>query len=88
MSTRQTACHRGHIINIRCSATAYNRFEASFTVFPPVCADACWQRFACGAFRSADAATEDAMGAAMAMVDLDVQMASLTASGFAPRQTK
>ena len=79
MSIRQTVCHRGYIISTRCSATAYNRFEASFTVFPPVYADARWQRFVRCPFRTAEAATEDAMGAAKAMVDLDLQMATHTA---------
>ena len=88
MATKQTTCHRGYIITARCSATEYDRFEASFTVFPPICANACWQRFARRSFLTAKAATEDAMGAARAIVDLDAQMATLTASGFIPRSTK
>ncbi len=71
MSNRLTHSHNGYLITTRCSGTAYNRFEASFTVFPPSNADASWQRFPRCSFATAAAATQDALGIAMALIDQD-----------------
>lgn len=71
MSTRLTSSHKGYLITTRCSSAAYNRFEASFTVFPPSAAGACWQRFPRCSFATAEAATDDALSVAMALVDQD-----------------
>jgi hypothetical protein len=69
MTTRLSTFHRGYLITTRCEGAAHNRFEASFTVSPPSCADACWQRFPRCSFATADAATHDALGVAIALVD-------------------
>jgi hypothetical protein len=74
MTTTHTSIHKGYRITTRCCSTANNRFEASFTVFPPLGAGACWQQFAQGACKTAEAATAEALGAAMRLVDSDERM--------------
>jgi hypothetical protein len=71
MSTRLTTYHRGYIITTRCAGAAHDRFEASFTVDPPPHVDASWQRFPRGSFSTAEAATADALGIAIEMVNQD-----------------
>jgi hypothetical protein len=71
MSTRCISFHKGYAITACCSGVAHDRFEASFTVLPPGGADPCWQRFARCSFASADAAIQDAIGVAIALVDQD-----------------
>jgi hypothetical protein len=74
MPNRHTSSHKGYLITTRCNATVNNRFEASFTVFPPLSPDACYQRFSHLSFGSREAAEADALGMAHALVEQDCLM--------------
>jgi hypothetical protein len=69
MSIRHTSNYKGYVITTRCSATAFERFESSFAVFPPVGADCLGQQFMRLPCRTSAAAMAEAYAAALTLVE-------------------
>jgi hypothetical protein len=71
MSIHQTTNYKGYVITTRCAATDFDRFEASFTVFPPVGEECLGQQFMRLSCKTSAAATADAYAAALILVESD-----------------